>query len=410
MVGSERMHGRKRQAAALSTALPSVVASTLGAKPAPAVPTGDRYLPCHTGAKDASGRLVQFKDAPSWFRPTLSPREMLLKGMHGGIYFNPKGGKAGVRYPRHKYPDGIPGVTWSEYPSEWFAGVPPELYRSRRYDTRHNCYGVKSGLDQAGWESSGWINQCDPRGWTQWYFRFYMGRRLKGGEDERQMGRWKGVCGETGRWKQNLIAKCLREGKAHDDVSVSPVVRQTLLHWAYELTHADFGHGAKRVRTHGAAYVPVDSLKGVLTSAKAKKRAAGSDNEEGGAAASGEAEAERAGRAAAEREKRAAKRRLSADAQPAVTPGERAAGENRAVKTESPSGEGGEEGDEEEARGATVRAKKKARAKASPLTDRADGGRRGGRDGGDGELSAYERARDEQRRRNESKLRELGLM
>ena len=47
------------------------------------------------------------------------------------------------------------------------------------------------------------------------YFRFYMGRRLSGGEDERQMGRWKGVCGDTGRWRQNLIAKCLREGGRH---------------------------------------------------------------------------------------------------------------------------------------------------------------------------------------------------
>ena len=60
------------------------------------------------------------------------------------------------------------------------------------------------------------------------------------GEDERQVARWSGVCGEKGRWKQNLIAKCMRDGKAHDDASVSPVVRQTLLHWAYELTEVDF--------------------------------------------------------------------------------------------------------------------------------------------------------------------------
>ena len=53
------------------------------------------------------------------------------------------------------------------------------------------------------------------------------------------------MCGEKGRWKQNLIAKCMRDGAPHDDEQVSPVVRQTLLHWAYELTEADFKQGAK---------------------------------------------------------------------------------------------------------------------------------------------------------------------
>ena len=277
-----RASSRDRKVAALSTALPAIVKSASGCavKAAPSAPQGTRWTSCHTGSKDANGRLTAFKDAPSWFRPTLTPREMLLLGMHGGIYFNPKGGKPGVKFPRSKYPDGIPGVTINEFPVEWFEGVPRELYASRRYDCARNAYKVKSGLDQVGWETSGWINPCDPRGWTQWYFRFFSGRRLEGGEDERQMGRWNGVCGDKGRWKQNLIAKCLREGKAHDDASVSPVVRQTLLHWAYALSPADFAAGAKRVKTHGAAYVPTASLSGVLTGSKKRKAAASADDDE----------------------------------------------------------------------------------------------------------------------------------
>ena len=166
---------RKIQVAAAATALPSVTSACSGGgmKAAPAKPGGLMQVSCHTGAKDDNGRLKAFKDAPSWFRPTLAPREMLLKGMHGGIYFNPKGGKPGVKYPRSKFPKGIPGVTVDEYPEEWFEGVPKALYMSRKYDTRHNAYRVKSGLDQAGWESSGWINECDPRGWTQWYAFFH---------------------------------------------------------------------------------------------------------------------------------------------------------------------------------------------------------------------------------------------
>ncbi len=219
-----------------------------------------RWVAAHSGRRDAKGRLAAFADAPPHFRPNLTPRQMLEKGMHGGIYFNPKGGKPGVRYPLATYPKGIPGVGTDELPAEWFEGVAPELYASRRYDASRNYYGVKSGLDQVGWETHGWINPIDPRGWTQWYFRFYMGRRLDGGEDERQIGRWAGVASERGRWRNNLVAKCMQARADHDDASVSPVVRQTLLHWAYELCAADFDTGTKRVAKRGATYVPRASL------------------------------------------------------------------------------------------------------------------------------------------------------
>ena len=83
-------------------------------------------------------------------------------------------------------------------------------------------------------------------------------------DDERQIARWANVCGPTGRWKQNLIAKCLRDDKPFDDETVAPVVRQTLQHWAYQLTEEDFTRGAERVRLQGAAYVPRAELGHVI--------------------------------------------------------------------------------------------------------------------------------------------------
>ena len=86
----------------------------------------------------------------------------------------------------------------------------------------------------------------DPYGWFQWYCRFYQGRRTE--DDERQIGRWKRCAGETGRWKNNLISKIAKAGCAWDNYGVSPVVRQTLQHWAYQLNQEDFDKNAKRFK------------------------------------------------------------------------------------------------------------------------------------------------------------------
>lgn len=65
-------------------------------------------------------------------------------------------------------------------------------------------------------------------------------------DDARQIGRWAGVAGAKGRWKRTLANKVLAANASFDDGGVSPVIRQTLLHWAYELTEAD-------MRAHAAA-------------------------------------------------------------------------------------------------------------------------------------------------------------
>lgn len=114
------------------------------------------------------------------------------------------------------------------------------------YDESKNKYKVKCGASLEEWESSGWMREQDPYGWFQWYCRFYQGRRTE--DDERQIGRWKKCAGEKGRWKNNLISKIAKAGVAFDNYGVSPVVRQTLQHWAYCLTKPDYEKNAKRFK------------------------------------------------------------------------------------------------------------------------------------------------------------------
>lgn len=87
--------------------------------------------------------------------------------------------------------------------------------------------GVKAGQSLADWEKSGWIRAQDPRGWFQWYCRFYLGRRSA--DDDRQISRWSGVCGRNGRFKKALVKKVLASGGRDkwNDESVAPVLRQT---------------------------------------------------------------------------------------------------------------------------------------------------------------------------------------
>lgn len=180
-------------------------------------------------ARDPKTGALKFKDHPE-FTPNLTPKQVIQAGSWGGVYFNPRGGKAGIK-------GRDVDVAHEEFPKDWFEGLKDEQYRARRYDHRRNKYGVKAGQDQAFWEEHGWIIPQDPRGWFQWYCRFYTGRRTL--DDARQISRWVGVAGSKGRWKTNLCKKCVHANKRFDDQSVSPVVRQTLLHWAYEITEQD---------------------------------------------------------------------------------------------------------------------------------------------------------------------------
>ncbi|XP_072036205.1 uncharacterized protein [Amphiura filiformis] len=186
--------------------------------------------------RNSKGELV-FEDCPR-IRPNMSPKEVLQAGSFGGTYFRPiKSGVTGEKYT---------GV-WKELPKDWVEGL--EISKQISSCTYHldvNTYGVKCGGSLEMWESSGWIDKQDPYGWFQWYCRFYLGRRTD--DDERQIGRWDRCTGVKGRWRNNLIAKCARSGCAYDNTAVSPVVRQTLQHWGYRLTEADFNKAAKRFK------------------------------------------------------------------------------------------------------------------------------------------------------------------
>lgn len=180
-----------------------------------------------------------FDDFPQ-FQPNRSPEEILRVGSFGGTYFRPI--KSAV-CPGVKFGDEV----WQELPRKWIQGLDPKLHLcSSTYRPSVNKYKVKSGASLEEWEQSGWIRSQDPYGWFQWYCRFFQGRRTE--DDARQVARWVACAGETsGRWRNRLCKVVFQQGKRFDDPSASPVIRQTLLHWGYELTEDHYRKwGAKQ--------------------------------------------------------------------------------------------------------------------------------------------------------------------
>lgn len=181
-------------------------------------------------------------------------------GSFGGYYFRPM--KSGVLNENIK-------DDYKEFPKDWFEGLKADQYKSSTYNKSVNKFGVKCGSGLEDWESSGWITAYDPRGWFQWYCRFYLGRRCD--DDDRQVDRWSRCAGDKGRWKMNLVGKVMRKEAAFDDADVSPVVRQTLQHWAYELKEADYNKAAKGVSS-GKRGVPYMRKEDAPQAKKKKKK------------------------------------------------------------------------------------------------------------------------------------------
>lgn len=136
------------------------------------------------------------------FKPELSPKQMLSLGVFGGKYMTD---------------------CRSEFPSDWFTTA---KLCSERHDPNLNFFGVNASRPLSVWRKKGWISDDDPRGWFQWYCRYYYGRRIPA-EDEKQIKRWLNMRRHLAQLQKNC-----RKG----DLTCRRKQRQALLHWAYDTT------------------------------------------------------------------------------------------------------------------------------------------------------------------------------
>ena len=133
------------------------------------------------------------------FAPELTPAEMLSLGVFGGKYMT----------------DCV-----SEFPASWFknAKLSPEGHNSEL-----NLFGVSASQPISVWRAKGWIHDQDPRGWFQWYCRYYLGRRSE--DDNRQIKRWRAITRHIAQVKKNCQPY---------EYDCRPRQRQAILQWAYD--------------------------------------------------------------------------------------------------------------------------------------------------------------------------------
>jgi hypothetical protein len=133
------------------------------------------------------------------FHPELTPKEMLHLGVFCGKYMTD---------------------CQDEFPKSWFAGA--KLTSGRR-DCSLNYFGVEASQPLSVWRRNGWLHRDDPRGWFQWYCRYYMGRRSA--DDARQIRRWRAIARHVAAIRQHCDP---------GDLECRRRQRQAVLHWAYD--------------------------------------------------------------------------------------------------------------------------------------------------------------------------------
>ena len=136
------------------------------------------------------------------FKPQLTPKEMLALGVFGGVYMRD---------------------CKKEFPVNWFTHAKFAPEGSDIQIAAWNFFGVKASQSLSVWKEKGWIHADDPRGWFQWYCRYYMGRRHQ--DDMRQIKRWKAMV----RHVAQVAYSCRPR-----DYGCHTKQRQALLHWAYD--------------------------------------------------------------------------------------------------------------------------------------------------------------------------------
>jgi len=136
------------------------------------------------------------------FKPELTPKQMLKLGVFGG------------RYMRD---------CKTEFPHDWFKQAKLHPVGIAGHDKNLNYFKVDASQPLSVWIEKNWIHPQDPRGWFQWYCRYYMGRRSE--DDNRQIRRWRAIKRHLSQVKKNCIKK---------DLNCRRRQRQALLHWAYD--------------------------------------------------------------------------------------------------------------------------------------------------------------------------------
>ena len=158
------------------------------------------------------------------FGANKTPVEVIKEGAFGGTYFRDIYSSVNGKWYKK---------SWKEF--DQLKNIDQKFYCSDYYDVSVNKYGVKCRTSLRFWENKGWINEIDPYGWFQWYFRCWLGRRLE--DDKRKINRWEKI---VSRFRGKLVKMIKDAGSKFDDYSISPKIRQNLLHWGYELTEKGF--------------------------------------------------------------------------------------------------------------------------------------------------------------------------